>query len=110
MKHFLNCWAMAKACPETVAAEVRRRTHSRVSTENPPPYVGGYPLSRLQATAMRSSFGAWRQVTRLLYCRGLLAGLVLAISFVSFVASAAIESVTMPPEDGKLWSIGFGPH
>jgi len=34
----------SSACPGAVAADVRRRTCSRVPAENPPPYVGGYPL------------------------------------------------------------------
>src|SRR5438874_1141011 len=40
-------WVLARACPRTVAAGVRRRTDSRVPAENPPAYVGGDPLPGL---------------------------------------------------------------
>src|SRR6266699_7215366 len=33
-----------RACPRTVAADVRRRIFGRNLRAGPPPYVGGYPL------------------------------------------------------------------
>jgi len=43
------------ACPRTVPADVRSRPYSRVPAENPPPYIGGYPLSGLPGQALTSA-------------------------------------------------------
>jgi len=44
--------SLFRACPGTVAADVRRRTCSRVPAENPPSYVGGYRLCGLLGQAL----------------------------------------------------------
>lgn len=67
-------------------------------------------LLRCPAMAVRRSCAASPQLKRLLNPPGVVLGLVLGFSAVSFVASAAIEGVTMPPDDGKLRIICFGAH
>jgi len=67
-------------------------------------------LLRCSAMAVRRSCAASPQSKRLLNPPGVVLGLVLGFSTVSFVASAAIEGVTMPPDDGKLRIICFGAH